>query len=607
MLIIKIRAVFMLGLASLYRVLSYRLGVKLGINSVRRIYADIDTSHPYFTVPVLEVSGNFPINHNWLEAHSYFGWHQVNSDVPPDWHINCFTGTKVHGADKPWWQIPDFDGQLGDIKTVWEASRFDWVISLAQSSSAGNLDDLSKLNNWLKDWSAHNPPYLGPNWKCGQEASIRVIHLALAALLLGQQHTSTEALQQLIAAHLQRIAPTIRYAIGQDNNHGTSEAAALFIGGSWLALYNHQSATKWERIGRKWLENRASCLIERDGSFSQYSATYHRVMLDTYSFSEVWRRSLSLPAFSQKLCSQLSNATLWLYNLPGVMFGDVVNLGANDGARLIPLASSDYRDCRPSLQLAAILFLNKQAFTEDGVWNSPLKWLRLPLPSAVLSAPSSQQYDNGGYAILRFNEAVALLRYPRFHYRPGQADALHLDFWLAGMNVLRDAGSYSYNADPEKVNYFSGTASHNTAQFDNRDQMPKLSRFLFGEWLKTNYLQPLSADDSNISFAAGYTDYKGASHKRFVALSDNALTVTDELSGFKFNAVIRWRLMPGLWVLDGNSLTNGQIRMRVTSTSQFTLQLCEGLESRYYLQNIALPVLELHTSVQGTFIMELFF
>lgn len=597
----------MLGLASLYRVLSYRLGVKLGFNSVRRIYAEIDTSHPFFTVPVLQASGNLPLNHHWLETHSYFGWHQINADVPPDWHSNCFTGTKVYGADQPWWQIPDFDRQLGDIKTVWEASRFDWVISLAQSASSGNIGDLARLNNWLKDWLANNPPYLGPNWKCGQEASIRVIHIALAALLLGQQHTSTEALQQLIAAHLQRIAPTIRYAIGQDNNHGTSEAAALFIGGSWLALYNHPSAPKWERIGRKWLENRAACLIERDGSFSQYSATYHRVMLDTYSFSEVWRRSLSLPEFSQKLCSQLSNATLWLYNLPGVMFGDVANLGANDGARLIPLTSSDYRDCRPSLQLAAMLFLNKQAFSGDGLWNSPLRWLRLPLPSAVLDPPSNQQFDNGGYAILRFNEAVALLRYPRFHFRPGQADALHLDFWLAGMNVLRDAGSYSYNAEPEMVSYFSGTASHNTVQFDNRDQMPKLSRFLFGEWLKTSYIQPLSADDTSTSFTAGYTDYKGARHKRLVTLLDKVLRVTDELSGFKSNAVIRWRLMPGLWVLDGNSLTNGQIRLHVTSTSQFTLKLCEGFESRYYLKSTALPVLELHTTVQGTFTMELFF
>ena len=607
MLVIKARAAMRLGLVSLYRVLSFRLSVKLGLNSVKRISANIDSSQEFYGPPTTSQRSELPFNKSWIQKHFFFGWKEVDSDSPPDWHANCLNELTVPNSDNPWWLIPDFDTKLGDIKTVWEASRFDWVICFAQASLATNSDYINKLNEWLCDWLKQNPPYIGPNWKCGQEASIRVIHLALASLLLQQQKSTTTALQDLVAAHLSRILPTIRYAIGQDNNHGTSEAAALFIGGSWLALYRHPQALKWQKIGRKWLENRAKSLIEYDGSFSQYSATYHRVMLDTYSFVEIWRRSLSLPAFSVKLQTKLEAATLWLYNMPGVAFGDVANLGANDGARLLPLTNSDYRDCRPSVQLATALFLNKQAFVSDGLWNAPLHWLRLPIPSAKLIEPRSQQYDNGGYAILRRNEAVALLRYPRFRFRPGQADALHLDFWLAGVNLLRDGGSYSYNSTPEMVNYFSGTASHNTAHFDNRDQMPKLSRFLFGEWLKTNYLRPLIVNEGDVRFAAGYTDYKGVSHKRDVILTDNLLTVQDELTGFKQRAIIRWRLMPGEYLLDGNTVTNGNIKIQITSQMAFDLRLSEGKESRYYLQTSSLPVLEVHTTEPGVFKTELFF
>lgn len=604
-LIMKAKAALDLGAVNLWRVFTYRLGIKLGINPVKRLTAIIGDDD--FFIPIAASARKLlPANDSWNSQHCFFGWYIKQAEDTPNWQQNCFTG-KTITADQPWWHIPDFAADIGDIKTVWEASRFDWVICFMQQACAGDTAALEKCNKWLRDWINSNPAYLGPNWKCGQEASIRVMHLALAALLLQQQKLTTTALQQLIAAHLARIAPTIRYAIGQDNNHGTSEAAALFIGGSWLALYNHPDADRWQKLGRNWLENRAKCLIEHDGSFSQYSATYHRVMLDTYALAEVWRRSLSLPVFSTKLQTRLAAATLWLYNMPGVAFGDVANLGANDGARLIPLAGSDYRDCRPSVQLASALFLNKQAFAGDGIWNAPLKWLRLPSPVAGLGAPDSQQFDNGGYAVLRRNNAEALLRYPRFCFRPGQADALHLDFWLAGVNVLRDGGSYSYNSTPEMVSYFSGTASHNTAQFDNRDQMPKLSRFLFGEWLKTNYLQPLRISGSSVSFAAGYTDYKGASHKREVMLADNLLTVNDELAGFKLNAVIRWRLLPGDWVLEGNSVTNGQISLNITSESEFTLRLCEGQESRYYLQSTPLPVLELHTTEPGIFTTELFF
>ena len=76
-------------------------------------------------------------------------------------------------------------------------------------------------------------------------------------------------------AHLRRIAPTIRYAIAQDNNHGTSEAAALFIGGTWLALLGEPAGRRWAVRGRRWLEDRAGRLIGVDGSFSQYSLNYH--------------------------------------------------------------------------------------------------------------------------------------------------------------------------------------------------------------------------------------------------------------------------------------------------------------------------------------------
>ena len=127
--------------------------------------------------------------------------------------------------------------ELEDIKTVWEASRFDWAISFAQLASQGDLKSLDQLNIWLDNWCEKNPPYFGLNWKCGQEASIRVIHLAIVAVILGQDKRPLPNLIELIKTHLLRIAPTIRYAIAQDNNHGTSEAAALFVGGAWLRIF----------------------------------------------------------------------------------------------------------------------------------------------------------------------------------------------------------------------------------------------------------------------------------------------------------------------------------------------------------------------------------
>ncbi|MDH4317523.1 MAG: heparinase II/III-family protein, partial [Desulfobulbaceae bacterium] len=461
-------------------------------------------------------------------------------------------------CDRPWWNIPDFDSQVGDIKTVWEASRFDWVLAFAQRVSSGKVAELHRLNDWLAGWCAQNTPYCGSNWKCGQEASIRVMHLAMAALILGQADEPAKGLVDLIKLHLQRIVPTISYAMAQDNNHGTSEAAALFIGGSWLERIGVEGGERWQRSGRKWLENRVARLVEPDGGFSQYSLNYHRVMLDTFSMVEVWRRHLGLPEFSGLFQSRAAAAARWLAAMVDPRSGDAPNLGANDGTCLLPLTDSDYRDYRPSVQLSMALFAGKRAYTDDGPWNAQLAWLDVALPERVAKSLGNQIFDDSGYAVLRRGEAMALLRYPRFRFRPSQADALHVDLWLGGDNLLRDAGTYSYNTDPEWLAYFPGTVSHNTVQFDDRDQMPRLSRFLFGDWLQTEGLQPLVENAEKTTFGAAYRDGHGARHQRSVYLLDNRMIVRDEVVGFADKAVLRWRVRPGNWRMEGQSLTDGK-------------------------------------------------
>ena len=120
--------------------------------------------------------------------------------------------------------------------------------------------------------------------------------------------------------------------------------------------------------------------------------------------------------------------------------GDAPVLGANDGARLLPLGDSDYRDYRPAVQLAMALFADRCAYPGAGGWNGPLHWLGIPVPTWVAEPPGSVQLDAGGYSLLRRGAAFALLRYPRFRFRPSQADALHVDLWAGGDNHLRDAG-----------------------------------------------------------------------------------------------------------------------------------------------------------------------
>lgn len=600
----KAKTALALGLPNIARAASYRLGVKLRVNPVRRLQAAVPQG-PFFQAVTLEALP-VPSVTGWQTSAQLFShWPFAITAQSPDWLANPFNGQRVVAPERSWWQIPDFDPAVGDIKLIWELSRMDWVLAFAQRARNGDHEALVRLNDWLADWCTHNPPYRGPNWKCGQEASMRVMHLAMAALMLGQFRQPSPGLLDLVRLHLQRIAPTVQYAMAQDNNHGTSEAAALFIGGSWLAALDMAEGAQWQQTGHRWLENRAARLIGPDGSFSQYSLNYHRVMLDTFCMAEVWRRYMALPAFSACWQKRALAATQWLHHMVSPLNGDGPNLGANDGARLLQLTDTAYRDYRPSVQLGMALFANQRAYAKDGPWNHALRWLGVALPQAVAPKLGSLVADDGGFAVLRRGAAMVMLRYPRFRFRPSQADALHLDLWLDGDNLLRDAGSYSYNTAPQWLTYFGGTASHNTVQFDDRDQMPRLSRFLFGDWLKTFFIEPMTEEAKATHFAAGYRDCQHASHRRRISLGDTHLRVVDEVAGFARKAVLRWRVAPGEWRLDGLRLTNGaHVLTAQASMPIVRCELVEGWESRHYLEKTPVPVLEIEIQQAGTLTTE---
>ena len=585
----KIETLRSLGVGNVLRVGLYRIGIKSRLHPVLRLSAEPATG-PFFGPVHRTPPAEGIAREDWQSGYGRaFGQTvALAGNEPPDW-FSPMDGVHCAKDNRLWWNIPDFDLPVGDIKLIWESSRFDWIIPMAQRAALGDASELVRLNDWLDNWSEQNRPYMGLNWKCGQEASIRVMHLVAASCILGQETTPESGLVALIRVHLRRIAPTLSYAIGQANNHGTSEAAALFVGGSFIG---DRSGTRWAVKGRRLLENRARNLIAVDGTFSQYSTVYHRVMLDTYSFAEIWRRKRGLAPFSEELMRRLSAATDWMEQTTCHKTGQPPNLGANDGAQILAFTGADTRDFRPSLQLASTLFRGSRIVAPDNASQS-LIWFGAPIPNKVAPFPKSVMLDHGGLHVLRSGNATAYLRYPRFKFRPSHADALHLDVWFDGKNLLRDAGTYSYNSVPEDLAYFPGTASHNTVQFDRRDQMPRLGRFLFGKWLKAEDVSPVSDEAGTVTAATAYRDHFGARHHRWISLSPSELIVHDMISGFGEQAILRWRLSPGTYSILGSGIIGEAIKLNITSSMPIcSLELVTGSESIYYLEKTALPVLE---------------
>ena len=241
-------------------------------------------------------------------------------------------------------------------------------------------------------------------------------------------------------------------------------------------------------------------------------------MLDTLSLAEAWRRYSGGEPFSQSLYARAAAAAQWLGAMIDPDSGDGPNLGPNDGAYPYRLDSSAYRDFRTSLQLASRLFMHDAALP-SGSWDEAAAWLGISVERPTLpwlNNLGSAVFREGGYVVLRNQAgARALLRTPTAHFRPAHGDALHLDLWWKGSNMLRDGGTYTYAGDA-LAEELASVVGHNTLQFDGHDQMPRLGRFLYGSWVKVNGDPVIAVSADRQSWAGEYMDHWGAQHKRTV-------------------------------------------------------------------------------------------
>jgi hypothetical protein len=81
--------------------------------------------------------------------------------------------------------------------------------------------------------------------------------------------------------------------------------------------------------------------------------------------------------------------------------------------------------------------------------------------------------------------------------------------------------------------------------------------------------------------------------------------VVDEVAGFARKAVLRWRMAPGEWRLEGQCLTSDDHVLSLKADVPLVrCELVKGWESRHYLEKTPVVVLEIEVAQPGTLTTE---
>ena len=478
-----------------------------------------------------------------------YGALDLGTKVPPDWHRHPITG-QLFDPSVHWSQLSDALPEAGDIKDLWEVSRFGWLHPrLREWALTGDERAAEQIWAVLEDWVARNPPFRGPNWMCGQETSLRAISVLFLADALAASSTTTPERQalvtKLVVQSVGRVEPTLGYALSQRNNHAISEAGFLWT--ATLLAEGLPDAARLQAKAAKALTEAVTDQFAADGSYAQHSPTYQRVALHVLLWCLLVAKTTGAEPPSG-VADAVRRSVPFLRSLIAPLSeGRVPNLGGNDGALLFDLARANITDLRPVIAHAAAATDQASGFG-PGAWDDEMAWFGLsPVDGTAITGAATETT----HALTR-GSAHAVIRVGPLHHRPAHADQLHVDVWLAGQPVAVDPGSFRYTAAPPWGNALAGDDVHNVARRAGAPQAVRAGRFFWRRWAEGRIL--LSMDAADLAAHVAELELSdGTRLRRLVAVRNGIVTVLDQSTA---PVHVRWNLPAGVVVEQGTTSTS---------------------------------------------------
>ncbi len=441
-----------------------------------------------------------------------------------DWQLNPITGKRCDEKAK-WYRIPDFDQERGDIKVIWEASRFSHFITLARAYLlTKNVKYYESFSEQLSDWLTRNPYGYGANFKCGQECSFRMINTLLAYTIFKNAGVTTDKdasnVKDLVDRCYRKVLSNFFYAYKCiKNNHTISELMGM-IAGAWCCADQDQLMKAMLLMDKVIAEQ-----FTEDGGYKQFSFNYQRLALQDLECVMAMEERLG-EHLSEESKERIKNAAVLMYQCQDES-GDMPNYGSNDGALVFPLTSCGYRDFRPVINTAYALATGQQIYTagifqEELIWFSGYKRLD-HFPKASIDR-HSVQFEKAGLFTLHEKQSWAMIVLNQYTSRPAHMDQLHFDLWINGSNVFCDAGTYSYASEESKK--LVNNSSHNTAVVDGKNQMNTQGPFMIYDWTK----RKLGKTEDTI-FEGLMLSKNAYTHVRRVQFEDGRYKITDRVDG----------------------------------------------------------------------------
>ncbi|MER7689771.1 alginate lyase family protein [Streptomyces sp. NPDC097610] len=499
-----------------------------------------------------------------MDGHGEFFGVDRDDLADPDWSYDPKTGRRapqVYAFDVPYRD----EGEVGDIKQIWEPSRHQYLTQLAAAYAiTGNERYAERVAEHLRSWWSANPPLRGVHWVSGIELGIRLLSWVWIRRLLegwpgaaGLFEDNPVALNQIW--HHQRWLAAFPSRGSSANNHVIAEDAGQLAAACAFDWF--PDSARWRAGALRSLERQLRNNTYLSGLNRELATEYHGLVLELglAAVAEADAAGVQVPATVRLVLLRMTDALAAVVDnrLRPPRQGD-----ADDGHGLIVDGAGTDR-------WGSLLATGDAVFGRLDWWPTVTGTdVRTPLLAALVkptepavTRPASRpaHFADAGMTILRGPEEI----WCRCDGGPhgflsiaahAHADALSVEVRHDGVDVLADPGTYCYHGQPEWRQYFRSTLGHNTLQLDGDDQSVSGGPFLWTRHARTRVLTAGTSGEV-ARWSAEHDGYQGSVHRRRVELTAERqeLKLVDEVSGPRRTVNLVFHLGPAITVeLVGN-------------------------------------------------------
>lgn len=446
----------------------------------------------------------FNIFNDYIDLSKNISWHKGINGI---WNkeISCYD-IEFKSTDN-----------IGDIRHTWEINRHQFIPYLAGIYLKTNDNKiLDLLEKHLDDWFENNNFLKGVNWCSSMEIALRAYQWLILLFLLKDSD-----LKQLNDKLCRAIIVSIDYVMknlslySSANNHLIIEVAiSSIIGYCFEGIYRQS----WFKRGYRILKGELRKQFHEDGINKEQALHYQAFVTDMMlQYNTILKKIGYVPIEEELIGKSVEFIESLNCNNIYMDFGD------SDDARILSFRNDKYNYYDYILSFATAYY-NKEYSNNYDLYPEISLFYDNRIDLKTIDKKEFMIYKDGGYSIINHNGNNILFDFGELGFGSlaahGHADALMVIYYKNNNGFFIDSGTYIYNIEKSKRNYYRSTEAHSTLCYFGKNQSEIKGPFLWGKKSKSELIRYEDGDDSFIIEATN-DGYNPNLHKRRLEYKKN--------------------------------------------------------------------------------------